>query len=314
MTATLPSPAAGLDLAGSNRQDREQSPGDDDSPPDSGPISPSTRPRPPRPGNPPNSMTSRRLRRNPTGGKSDRVPEYGYRYYDPVTGRWPSRDPLGEPGSDQAIVMFDGEEISYQEQLKGDLAFHMANLTYRWNQSSRSGWTTDDLQNYVDEVNYIREIAACLRANLAPRSGFCSPCQEERFIFARNDPVNLIDILGREPVGPSGTNYKPDPFGHGKDPRGAPLDPHVDGVDKNGYKSRYNPDGSGRPGAKSVPKKDQGAFKKALEKLGEIIEKCPKLLPPGGMPSIWLPMPPEFLLRDYFGLPPAGGWGGGVSA
>ena len=22
---------------------------------------------------------------------------YGYRYYDPVTGRWPNRDPLGEP-------------------------------------------------------------------------------------------------------------------------------------------------------------------------------------------------------------------------
>lgn len=24
--------------------------------------------------------------------------EYGYRYYDPVTGRWPSRDPIGERG------------------------------------------------------------------------------------------------------------------------------------------------------------------------------------------------------------------------
>jgi hypothetical protein len=24
------------------------------------------------------------------------VPDYGYRWYDPVTGRWPSRDPLGE--------------------------------------------------------------------------------------------------------------------------------------------------------------------------------------------------------------------------
>lgn len=24
--------------------------------------------------------------------------DYGYRYYDPVTGRWPSRDPIGEQG------------------------------------------------------------------------------------------------------------------------------------------------------------------------------------------------------------------------
>ena len=27
-----------------------------------------------------------------------RVTYYGYRYYDPVTGRWPSRDPIGEAG------------------------------------------------------------------------------------------------------------------------------------------------------------------------------------------------------------------------
>jgi hypothetical protein len=26
------------------------------------------------------------------------VTDYGYRYYDPATGRWPSRDPIGERG------------------------------------------------------------------------------------------------------------------------------------------------------------------------------------------------------------------------
>jgi uncharacterized protein RhaS with RHS repeats len=26
------------------------------------------------------------------------MPDYGYRYYDPLTGRWPSRDPIGEEG------------------------------------------------------------------------------------------------------------------------------------------------------------------------------------------------------------------------
>ena len=26
------------------------------------------------------------------------IKEYGYRYYDPATGRWPSRDPIGERG------------------------------------------------------------------------------------------------------------------------------------------------------------------------------------------------------------------------
>ena len=31
-------------------------------------------------------------------GKRDRVADYGYRYYDPLTGRWPSRDPIEENG------------------------------------------------------------------------------------------------------------------------------------------------------------------------------------------------------------------------
>ena len=48
-------------------------------------------------------MAARRLRRGSTNGKRDRVPDYNYRYYnyryyDPLTGRWPSRDPIEEKG------------------------------------------------------------------------------------------------------------------------------------------------------------------------------------------------------------------------
>ncbi len=42
---------------------------------------------------------NRRTRRNPKSRRSGpSVTYYGYRYYDPVTGRWPSRDPIGEKG------------------------------------------------------------------------------------------------------------------------------------------------------------------------------------------------------------------------
>jgi len=98
MTATLPSLSAEADLAASNRQGSEESTGDDDSPPESGPFSRPTRPRPPRPGNPSNSMASRKLRTGRPSRKADCVPEYRYRYYDPLTGRWPSRDPIEEEG------------------------------------------------------------------------------------------------------------------------------------------------------------------------------------------------------------------------
>ena len=50
------------------------------------PLSPSHNRSRPRP----KSQQSRGLR--------PRVAYYGYRYYDPKTGRWPSRDPIGEEG------------------------------------------------------------------------------------------------------------------------------------------------------------------------------------------------------------------------
>ena len=98
MTVVLPAPAATPDPVPSCHPERGQTPGGDDSPPESGPFSRPPRPRPPRPGNPPNPMASNRLRRKYSNGKRVRVADYNYRYYDPLTGRWPSRDPIEEKG------------------------------------------------------------------------------------------------------------------------------------------------------------------------------------------------------------------------
>ena len=57
-----------------------------------------SRPRPPRPRNPSNSMASNRLRRKSPVADTVHVTDYQYRYMDPLTGRWPSRDPIGERG------------------------------------------------------------------------------------------------------------------------------------------------------------------------------------------------------------------------
>ena len=94
MTAVLPAPAA----TPVSPDFGDQGPGADDSDPGSASISPKSRPRPPRPATPSNSMVSNRLRRRPSSGKRDRVADYQYRYYDPLTGRWPSRDPIEEEG------------------------------------------------------------------------------------------------------------------------------------------------------------------------------------------------------------------------
>ena len=98
MTAVLPAPAVIPDPELSSLRELGKSPGPDDSDPGYGPFPAPNLPRPPKPRNQRNSMASNRLRRKPANAKPVHVADYGYRYYDPLTGRWPSRDPIEEMG------------------------------------------------------------------------------------------------------------------------------------------------------------------------------------------------------------------------
>ncbi len=80
------------------REKHDPPPDDDDPPPENGPESRPKRPRPTFPGNPSNALASDRLGRLLRSAKRVRVADYLYRYYDPLSGRWPSRDPIGERG------------------------------------------------------------------------------------------------------------------------------------------------------------------------------------------------------------------------
>ena len=77
---------------------RHRNPGDNEPPPQSGPFSRRKLPRPTEPGNPPTSQSAGRLKRSARRAKPGGVSFYGYRWYDPLTGRWPSRDPIEERG------------------------------------------------------------------------------------------------------------------------------------------------------------------------------------------------------------------------
>jgi len=77
---------------------RPHEPGNDDSDLGFGAICRPTRPRSPVPRISRNTLTNRRLANTRRGGETGRVADYGYRYYDPLTGRWPSRDPIEEDG------------------------------------------------------------------------------------------------------------------------------------------------------------------------------------------------------------------------
>ena len=64
---------------------------------------------------------------DPDGGIPSKTPEsegfrpcityYGYRYYDPVTGRWPSRDPIGERGGVNLYGFLENRETAWIDYL-----------------------------------------------------------------------------------------------------------------------------------------------------------------------------------------------------
>lgn len=81
-----------------------------------GPDRGQTRPRAPGPGKLRNKLDSKRLERYSARAKTMQVACYGYRFYDPLTGRWMSKDPIEERGGvnlygfvdNTAVVWFDG--------------------------------------------------------------------------------------------------------------------------------------------------------------------------------------------------------------
>ena len=71
-----------------------------------------------RTNNRPKSLNSNETRRFGLG-----VAYYGYRYYDPVTGRWPSRDPIGERGGLNLYGFVDNNSIDQADFLGLDVIY-----------------------------------------------------------------------------------------------------------------------------------------------------------------------------------------------
>jgi len=80
------------------RPSHPQDPPEDDPPAGNAPKMPVPPPKPPKDGNSRNPLPSSESREDSLQSKKACVTFYGYRYYDPVTGRWPSRDPIEEQG------------------------------------------------------------------------------------------------------------------------------------------------------------------------------------------------------------------------
>jgi len=80
------------------RPSHPQDPPEDDSPAGNAPKSPSPPAKPTVGWSLHNTFPFNALEDDCAAPKTTDVTYYGYRYYDPMTGSWPSRDPIGERG------------------------------------------------------------------------------------------------------------------------------------------------------------------------------------------------------------------------
>ena len=120
MIATPPS-ATAVAVVAKPTTDKHQ-PGDDDVDPGTGVTATSPRPRPPRPGNASRFRSLRPQKPSKLAENTVHVADYLYRYYDPLTGRWPSRDPIGERG-ELNIYNFVGNGATSRIDIIGLIAF-----------------------------------------------------------------------------------------------------------------------------------------------------------------------------------------------
>ena len=98
----------------------------DDAPPAGGtPVSPKG-PKPPSPPRPGSELHINDLSQSP----KMQVFYYGYRYYDPVTGRWSSKDPIEEDGGYNIYGMVDNRPIDFIDSLGLEIFDDGAEVTH----------------------------------------------------------------------------------------------------------------------------------------------------------------------------------------
>jgi RHS repeat-associated protein len=77
---------------------------------------------------------------------------YGYRYYDPVTGRWPSRDPIEEEGGLNLHGFVDGDSVNYID-ISGMKKYRPGSTTANNINRQRTKTIKKNHKNMVEDVN-----------------------------------------------------------------------------------------------------------------------------------------------------------------
>jgi RHS repeat-associated protein len=160
VTVCEQAPRVSAQKAVTTRLSHPQDPPEDDPPAGNAPKSPAPPPKPPSGWFFANSLPDNDLDNGLPPPKSMGVTDYAYRYYDPVTGRWPSRDPIGERGGvnlygfnyNSPVDRFDdlGHESRTQREANRNTR-NQANQEGRRNNQNAA--TTEEIANRANNNN-----------------------------------------------------------------------------------------------------------------------------------------------------------------
>jgi hypothetical protein len=104
------------------------------------------------------------------------VTHYGYRFYDPMTGRWPSRDPIGEMGGVNLYGFVSNDGVNSWDML-GQKAIKNPGKTGAKYAFIVNGLDSlDDLENLTDQPPRKGEICVQVGHSQSTYSGQCATC------------------------------------------------------------------------------------------------------------------------------------------
>ena len=156
-----PSPPTAAVTVARGQSGSPKPPGEEPPPGNTLPRTPNP-PKDPAGGNSHNPLMSSDLDKRESLSNSASLVYYGYRYYDPVTGRWPSRDPIGEMGGvnfytfivNNPVRYFDylglaAQESWYMQQLFGPVTRGIDRLSSEFN--SKIEGSIDGVKDFVED-------------------------------------------------------------------------------------------------------------------------------------------------------------------
>lgn len=183
---------------------------------------------------PPNAGTGLLLpQRAPTIGQSSNfalssgLRYYGYRYYDPSTGRWPSRDPIEEDGGLNLYGFVENDGINYIDILGLMTALEAANKAIEAGKDCgcyKISGKFSQYETWSDPPDGGVRANVSITATATNKDGCACDCKEVKVIqFAHTSGSTLADFRQRRTAANGwridGTEHNPRPFvsdtGHG---------------------------------------------------------------------------------------------------